>query len=45
MKPADKFDKNYKSIKETRKYGTPAELVNDHVYKTEKWVYEEEKIG
>lgn len=43
MKPTDKFDANYLSDKQTALYGTPVEVVNDYVYETEKWMYEDEK--
>ena len=43
MKPTDKFDKNYQSAKDTRKYGTPVEIVNENIFNTEKWMYNEEK--
>lgn len=42
MKPTDQFDQNYISTKETRKYGTPVEIVNNYVYQTETWMYEPE---
>lgn len=42
MKPTDKFDPNYHSQKQTRKFGIPVKVVNDHVYKTEKWMYEKD---
>lgn len=50
MKPADKFDANYISEKQTAAYGTPVQIVNDYVYETEKFMYEpdeepEEKKG
>lgn len=43
MKPADKFDVDYKSVKQTAEYGTSVEVVNNYVYTTEKWMYEPEE--
>ncbi|QJT70468.1 hypothetical protein [Microcystis phage MaeS] len=43
MKPTDKFDKDYISNKQTKKYGTNVEVVNNYVYTTEKWMYEPEE--
>ncbi|AGY48781.1 nucleoside triphosphate hydrolase [Bacillus phage Staley] len=42
MHPTDKFDTNYKSVKQTSIYGTKASIVNKDIYETEKWMYEPE---
>ena len=42
MHRTDIFDPNYISSKQTKLYGTDAKIVNEDIYKIEKWMYEPE---